>query len=146
VLTVGPMRLAPLAALLLALAAGCQDPDVGQRCTLGYAAANADPVSADWLESGNAGCPNLVCMKSPVPAGGTRVKNNPYCSKGCVSDRDCYSGETGLVCRQVVLDPDFLAFLDSLDPSQCGAPAGTNCRQKYVGDVQFSSYCAMPLP
>jgi len=140
VLTVGAMRIAPLAALLLALAAGCQDPDVGQDCTLGYTTANTGTVTADWLESGNAGCPNLVCIRSP----GTREK--PYCSKGCVSDRDCYSSETGLVCREMVLDPDFLAFLDKLDPAQCGAPVGTTCREKYLGEIQFSSYCATPLP
>lgn len=138
-LTVAPMRVAPLAVLLpLALAAGCQDPDVGQPCTLNAAAA-AGAVAADWMESGDAECINLVCIKSPG-------RDQAYCSKGCVSDRDCYSGETGLVCRQVVLDPEFLAFLDGLDPAQCGAPAGTTCRQKYLGEIQFSSYCALPLP
>ena len=118
-----PFRLAPALAAL-ALAAGCQSPDVGQRCDFQGSAATG-PVAADFMESGNAGCANLVCLRSPGRDGG-------YCSKACVSDRDCFSGETGLVCRQVVLDPDFLA---SLPP---------DVRQKYLGDIQFSSYCAVP--
>ncbi len=54
-----------------------------------------------------------------------------YCSKPCVSDQDCYKSETGLVCRQMVLDP---AFVASLPPDQ----------QQYLGGIQFSSYCAVP--
>jgi hypothetical protein len=125
------MRAALLPAAL-ALCAGCQDPDVGQACTMRLAALDL-PVAADWLETGAVACANLVCMKSPVPGSGW-TKPNPYCSKACVSDGDCYRSETGLACRQVVLDPDFLAALD---------PA---TRQKYLGDIAFSSYCAIPLP
>jgi hypothetical protein len=100
------------------------------------------PVAADWLETGAFACDNLVCVKSPVPASGW-TKPNPYCSKACVSDRDCYRSETGLVCRQVVLDPDFLAELGNNDT--CGVPPG-DCRSWYLGQIAFSSYCAIPLP
>ena len=48
--------------------------------------------------------------------------------------RAATKGDTGLVCRTVVLDPQFLASLPE------------DVRQKYLGDVQFSSYCATPLP
>jgi len=126
---VGPMRF-PLLALVpaLLLLAGCQDPDVGQACSIaGLPGGGAAPVAADWMETGNTTCDNLVCIRSPG-------RDVPYCSKACVSDRDCYSGETGLVCRAVVLDQEFLAALD---------PA---TRQKYLGDIQISNYCAVPLP
>ena len=124
------MRLALLAAAL-GLLAGCQDPDVGQACTLSVV---IDAPTSDWFETGNTACDNLVCMQSPMPLGGSKVKNNPYCSKACISDRDCYSSETGLVCRAVVLDQEFLAALD---------PA---TRARYLGDIQISNYCAIPLP
>jgi len=124
------MRLALLAAAL-GLLAGCQDPDVGQACHLSL---TLTAPTSDWFETGNFECVNPVCMQSPLPPAGSKVKHNPYCSKACVSDRDCYSGETGLVCRAVVLDQEFLAALD---------PA---TRQKYLGDIQISNYCAVPLP
>jgi len=136
------MRLAPLAAAAAVVAlASCQGPDVGQACTLRGQAPG--PVAADWFETGNTSCDNLTCIQSPMPAGETKVKHNPYCSKACVSNRDCYNGETGLVCRAVVLDPDFLAYLDTLGPTACG---GSPCRQKYLGDIQFTNYCAIRLP
>lgn len=135
VLTVAAMRArnftALLPALLAAALAGCQDPDVGQACTIHVANLPAT-VPADWMETGNTGCVNLVCIASPDPSGS--AKHNPYCSKACVSDRDCYSGQTGLICRQVVLDSEFLAALSEAD------------RTKYLGDIQFSNYCALPLP
>jgi len=115
-----------LFALALGLLAACQDPDVGQACSLSREQPALAP-GADWFETGNFECVNLVCILSPGKA-------SPYCSKACVSDRDCYTGETGLVCRPVVLDQEFLALLD---------PA---VRQRYLGDLQISSYCAVPLP
>jgi hypothetical protein len=129
------MRLAPVAAAaaLVALAA-CQDPDVGQACTLHVQGQGTGPVAADWFETGNTSCVNLVCIQSPMPAGETKVKHNPYCSKACVSNRDCYSSDTGLDCRAVVLDQEFLAALDA------------DTRAKYLGDIQFSNYCAIRLP
>jgi hypothetical protein len=117
------LRLAPALAAL-ALAAGCQSPDVGQSCDFDSGATG--PVAADFMATGITVCENLVCLKSPGRSGG-------YCSKACVSDRDCSSGSTGLACRQVVLDPDFLAALPP------------DVRQKYLGDISFSSYCAVPL-
>jgi len=129
------MRLALLAAAATVALAACQGPDVGQACTLNVSVPAAP--TADWFETGNTACVNLTCIASPMPAGDTKVKHNPYCSKPCVSNRDCYEGETGLVCRAVVLDPEFIAYLDTLPG---------NVRQKYLGDIQFSSYCAIPLP
>ena len=130
-------RILPVVALA-ALLAGCQSPDVGQRCRLPRDPQAADAptpatISGDYLETGNPACDNLVCVMSPSTPGG-RYNDCPggecgYCSKPCVSDQDCFRSDTGLACRQLVLDP---AFLASLTPET---------RQKYLGDIQFSSYC-----
>ena len=133
-------RLASAAAILALLGAGCQPPDVGQRCAIawgtGTTAPTPDTIAGDYLETGNVGCDNLVCIMSPSTPGspydtcaGTQCG---YCSKPCVSNQDCYSSQTGLVCRQMVLDP---AFIASLDPAT---------RAQYLADIQFSSYCAVP--
>jgi hypothetical protein len=139
------MRLAS-SALALALAssllAGCQSPDVGQRCELLWNPSGSTPpptpgsIASDYFETGNAACDNLVCIVSPQAPGaryfdcaGTQCG---YCSKPCVSDKDCFHSDTGLVCRQIVLDP---AFIAALDPAT---------RATYLGDIQFSSYCAVP--
>jgi hypothetical protein len=129
------------------LLTGCQDPDVGQKCAFNLPGVNVDQaaVSADYFENGNAGCENLVCIKSPVPPTGkafdlycqqqsTGIVCRPYCSKPCVSNADCSSGDTALVCRAVVLDPTFMSTLPD------------DIRKKYLGDIQFANYCALPLP
>ncbi len=142
-----PSTAAALAACLLA--AGCQSPDVGQECNLGItdptyeSATQCSSQAGDYFESGNAACDNLVCIRTVVQKGcagdpakflvarsGHSVPS--YCSKPCVSDDDCFKSETGLVCRPIVLDQNFLATLD---------PA---IRQIYLGDVAASSYCATP--
>jgi hypothetical protein len=140
------MRFASSAlALIVAstLLAGCQSPDVGQRCELLWNTSPGSPaaptpatVASEYFETGNAACDNLVCIVSPQ-APGARYYDCAgaqcgYCSKPCVSDKDCFKSETGLVCRQVVLDPAFLAGLDA------------DTRARYLADIQFSSYCAVP--
>jgi hypothetical protein len=140
-----PRTLVALAPVLLL--AACQDPDVGNPCTIdwGQDAANPPPTSVglsdptkyptggpDYFESGNIACEGLVCIISPA-ASGEYASIEPargYCSKPCVSNDDCYEDETGLVCRQMVLDP---VFLDQLDPAT---------RARYL-PVQYSSYCAL---
>jgi hypothetical protein len=132
-----PPALRPSSPLLLAAAlgmlAGCQQPDVGQQCSFDVPGVTDGPVAADYLETGKTECENLVCIRSPDPPPGSGVENNPYCSKPCVSDGDCSRSETGLVCRAVVLDPEFLASLPE------------DVRRKYLGDVEFSNYCAVPV-
>lgn len=139
-----PLALAPFLALL-----ACQSPDVGNPCTLAWnptweadgTPPPPDPVSlaasggSDYFEAGNLACDDLVCIVSPAAAGtryGSTTPGSGYCSKPCVSDRDCFHSDTGLVCRQMVLDP---VFLEQLDPVT---------RDRYLSEVQFSSYCAVP--
>jgi hypothetical protein len=137
--------LAPLALLALAgLLAGCQSPDVGQRCRLPSRGTpvqgpTPDTAAGDFLEFGNVGCDNLVCIVSPAVSGSpyNACPNGEcgYCSKPCVSDADCFRSETGLACRQMVLDPAFMTQLAETDPELLS---------KYLADIQFSSYCAVP--
>ncbi len=133
--------LAPVLALL-----ACQKPDVGSRCVLSWnqnwqqdgtqPPPTPDTAQGDYFETGNVACDNLVCIVSPAPAsskyGSCANGACGYCSKPCVSNQDCSSSETGLVCDQLVLDPVFLA---SLDPTT---------RARYLGEIQFSSYCVVP--
>jgi len=119
------------AAGALALA-GCQDPDVGGPCAI--PGVSDGGVAADYLLLGATGCDDLVCIKSPEPPTGRVVTNNPYCSKPCVAENDCFTSDTGLICRPVVLDE---AFLNSLPPET---------RAKYLPNVQNAKYCAAPVP
>ena len=148
------LALAPLLVL-----AACQDPDVGNECTLSWNAGWNDPripegdrppppptaatlfaenVSADYFDSGNFACEGLVCLVSPAAPGtkyGSNVPGQGYCSKSCISNDQCYPDETGLVCRQMVLDPVFLEQLERTDPE---------AKERYLGETRFSSYCGVP--
>ncbi len=128
------MRIAhlPVAAVAIALLTGCQSPDVGQACVFDLSV--PQPVAADYLELGKTECDNLVCIQSPPAPAGSKVANNPYCSKACVTDSDCSSGDTGLVCRDVVLNSD---FINTLPP---------DVRNKYLPGSPFSKYFAAPIP
>jgi hypothetical protein len=124
---------APLAALFLGLAA-CQEPDVGQPCTLDF---NDEQVTVpdpntpgDYLETGQPVCENLVCVQSGQTKG-AYDKWNPYCSKACAGDKDCFPDETKLRCRQLV------PLANSFPPEVA---------EKYLRDLTFSKYCAVPRP
>jgi hypothetical protein len=127
-----------LPALALVALAACQSPDVGQRCDIGLDTATYNPTSipSEIFQTFNPVCDNLVCLLSPLTAG-ERYADCPsglcgYCSKPCVSDQDCFKSETGLICRQLVLDEE---FINSLPP---------DVRETYLAGVTFSSYCAVP--
>ncbi len=129
---------------LLALP-GCDKPDVGARCQLTWNADGQPPpptpltAEGDYFESGNLACDDLVCIVSRAPAssryGSCSGDACGYCSKPCVSDRDCYSGETGLRCEPVVLDESFIATLEATNPMLL---------QRYLGDIRATSYCVVP--
>jgi hypothetical protein len=123
--------------LAAALLAACQSDDVGTACKLDLSSTvTCDPTNdtADYFESSAAStCDNLVCIHS---AGEGCTSDQPpaflaVCSKPCVSDSDC---SNGTVCRQIVLDP---TYIDSLPP---------NVRQLFLGDIQSSTFCALPSP
>jgi len=132
-----------------ALSAGCQPPDVGARCEIQWNRSGPVPapepstIPGDFLETGNLACDSLVCIVSPATSGkysscaGTQCG---YCSKPCVSDAECFKSETGLVCRQMVLDPEFIRQLEEQD-----AANGTHLADQYLGDARYSRYCAVPL-
>jgi len=132
-------------ALSISLLAACQGPDVGQSCRIttgsGTGAVDLnDPttlVPADVFQSNIAnGCDNLVCIRSPSQPASSKVLHNPYCSKACVSDSDCFKDDTGLVCRPVTVDPNFIKTLPQDIQDQYA---------RLLGTIQFSSYCAAPL-
>lgn len=135
----------PRVALVLASALGlaaCQEADVGQPCTLQWSATweqdgtepppDPETVTSDYFESGNLACDGLVCIVSPSQGTKYASYDSGYCSKPCVSDADCFEDDTGLVCRQMVLDS---VYLEQLDPAT---------RARYLSQIQFSSYCAIP--
>ena len=138
----------------IAVLAGCQGPDVGQSCQLQTGDGGVDlnsatvPVKADFLESGNLGCDNLICIKSPTPPSPNKLTNNPYCSKACVSNSDCFQSDTGLVCRPVTVDKNFISTLSV--PQRIAYYTILGCQVDADGTptncpLQFQSYCAAAL-
>lgn len=135
-----------LALIALLTASACDKPDVGARCVLAWnqnwetdgtpPPPKPSTAQGDYFETGNLGCDDLVCIVSPA-APGTKYGSCSgtacgYCSKPCVSDRDCYTGSTGLKCQQLILDPTFLATLDEIT------------KQRYLGETQNINYCVVP--
>jgi hypothetical protein len=147
------MRTATIPLLALsAVLAGCQSPDVGQACELQTGAGgvnlNVVGVPADFFESGNLGCDNLVCIKSPDQPAGSRVSNNPYCSKACVSNSDCFESETGLVCRPVTVDLNFVKTLPPAQQAEYFRILGCQVAEDGTATdcpLPFERYCAAPL-
>lgn len=142
------MLLAPLASLLLAT--GCQSADVGQACAMNLQYTDGTPIAvdvgdgmtcaflaADFFRSGAVECDNLICLETPVGSctGGTSTpfQVKAYCSKACISDDDCFTKDTGLVCRPLLLDPSYVASL----------PDGG---KPWMPEALGSSYCAFPPP
>lgn len=127
-------RTLPVLALLSLVA--CQEADVGQPCDIGLDPVTYNPgtIDSEIFQTFNPVCENLVCLMSPGAADEDCTARGlcGYCSKPCVSDQDCFKSETGLVCRQIVLDE---AFIASLPPELV---------DQYLAGVTSSSYCAVP--
>ncbi len=162
--------LAALAALALA---ACQEPDVGQPCDLDVVAGSPPAAidfrveagvfcsadAADYFRSGAFECDNLICIRSATDAACTDAGAPPtftldvrkYCSKPCVSDGDCDNDRIQLVCRPIVLDSGYLAFLQQCaaaqaagDPLPPGCPPDPAASLALLGTVPSSNYCATP--
>ncbi len=135
---------APTIVAVLLLAA-CQAPDVGQRCAFGMASVTPSTAQGDYFENGNVQCDSLICIVSPPSSATSEYATCVgdacgYCSKPCVSNQDCFTSKTGLECRQMVLDPQYIGYLRS-------QPNGDELVNRYLGEIaQYSSYCAVPLP
>lgn len=133
-----------LAVIAVAVTPGCQSRDVGDPCQPVLSptepAACTDPTTdtADFFESSATNnCENLICIHS---AGEGCTESSPktllgLCSKPCVSDSDCFPDETHMVCRRVVLSEAFINWLRENNPAAL---------ERYLQDIQFSSYCALP--
>ncbi|HYD42809.1 MAG TPA: adventurous gliding motility lipoprotein CglC [Anaeromyxobacter sp.] len=135
-----------LALLTLSALPGCDKPDVGSRCELAWNSnwqqdgtpppPTPGSIEADYFESGNVACDNLICVVShalpPSRYASCSGTACGYCSKPCVSDRECYSDETGLYCEFAVLDD---AFVASLPPET---------RTRYLNQFTYSRYCVVP--
>jgi hypothetical protein len=146
--TLARTKLVLLLAGVLALA--CQKPDVGAACTLAWGSGTTPPprpqaIEGEYFQSGNIACEDLVCIVSPISDAEheyvQRCQENGdgcgYCSKPCVSNEDCYTNDTGLVCDLVLPDAAFLAELDRTEE-------GRALRARYLADIAFSSYCVIP--
>lgn len=143
-LTRMPRSTIAAAALGTLLLLACQGPDVGQSCTISASALQSAPAAADFVEFGNPTCDSLICIESPAQPAGSKVKNNPYCSKACVSNDDCYQNDTGLVCRPVTVDVNYLASLPAATQQEYLNLLG--CQGKTLQQCnQASSYCAAPV-
>lgn len=143
------LALAPIVAL-----AACQQADVGQPCSIqlgagipvpspselwsGNPPCGKSPCGGEYVEFNNTTCDNLVCVVSPVPPTSPYSQRGAqgYCSKPCVSNRDCFESSTGLICRNIILDDTFLRELDLTDPAT---------KARYLGEIQYSNYCGVPL-
>ncbi len=170
-----------LAALGWLALAACQQPDVGDPCALDvYTEQGSPPVlasidhpvsdgvagsadQADYFRSGANECDNLICIRS-APGGSCAdaafASTYPhairkYCSKPCVSDKDCFTSETGLVCRPIVLNSGYLVYLTTCasDPTRidpvygaCPPPQTVTDLLRLLGGVPSSNYCATPVP
>lgn len=138
--------LTAFALLTLFVLPACDKPDVGAPCELAWNSnweQDGTPppptpltAEADYFESGNLACDDLICIvsKAAPPSRYATCSESAcgYCSKPCVSDRDCYSGDTGLFCLYVVLDD---AFIAALDPET---------QARYLNEIRYSRYCVVP--
>jgi hypothetical protein len=131
-------------AALAVLAVACQSVDIGQPCNMLPAGAslvvNECTVEGDLLTNSEDCAKSTYCILTPAAPG---TCNDTYkafggkCTKSCISNDECFQKETGMECRQVLLDADFINELEKTNPGLL---------DKYLGmDIRSTSYCALPL-
>jgi hypothetical protein len=130
---------------ILLLTFGCNPPsDLGNVCELRLADGglwtSAVSPTDDFIYSGTTQCENLVCLRpagSPLDAGYGLCSNN--CTPKNASDPnslsdDCNGRESGLVCRQIALDPSFIKAILAQD-------GGKQLLQEVLGGNTIPTYC-----
>lgn len=131
--------LRPMVALCVLGAVACVRPDYGRPCEM-RGGGDGGPMSIpkttcddtqnrklDLISYANTDCDYLVCVRTlAAPPGGYQDKGigcSGYCSGCCIDDSDCETGDEKrkLVCRNLLLDADFIARLDGglLPPGAC---------------------------
>ncbi len=140
-----------LALLGLSLAwAACSLPeDLGTPCGLlapdggGALIATDGGPGDEYLYLGSSTCENLVCVR---PAGSALDAGYGLCSNLCTPDtqnttcgpsQDCDTTHTGLVCRTLTIDPNFVKEIEAED-------GGAALLAEYLGGPN-ATYCAPPL-
>jgi hypothetical protein len=131
-------------AALAVLALACKNVDIGQQCNVLPAsvtpAQDECTVKGDLVSTQNYDCDTLFCIvtpKSKSTCDSTTKRVGGRCTKSCVSNDDCFPSDTGMECRRVVLDSDFINELEKTNPDLLA---------KYLGDLRTTSFCAEPLP
>ncbi|MHB8416723.1 MAG: adventurous gliding motility lipoprotein CglC [Myxococcales bacterium] len=137
-----------LALGLAATWASCSLPsDLGQPCPLvtdggdgGLLATTGDGGENDDYLYRSADCDNLVCVRS---AGSALDAGYGVCSNNCTPDtpgaacgasQDCDTAHTGLVCRTLTIDPNFVKEILAED-------GGAALLEEYLGGPN-AMYCA----
>ncbi len=140
------MRLFLTTAAAFVLLACTPASDIGKPCTLRRDGGvwNVSSPTDDFLDTGTTFCQNLVCIR---PAGYDGGAGAGFCSNNCTPDdptatsgpsADCDSATTGLVCRPITLDPDFVKSVEEEDGGQA-------ILDEYLGGAN-TYYCATPAP
>jgi hypothetical protein len=141
---------------LLFLLFACDPPsDLGNVCELRVADGglwtSAVSPTDDFIYSGTTQCENLVCLR---PAGSPLDAGYGICSNNCtpqdatnpnsLSD-DCNGRASGLVCRQLSLDPAFIEALLAQDGGRqlLEEVLGTNCSSASDPGC-LPTYCTTP--
>jgi hypothetical protein len=131
-------------AALAVLALACKNVDIGQQCNVLPASVtpvqNECTVQGDLVSTQNYDCDTLFCIVTPAKAGTCTEAYKPVggrCTKSCVSNDDCFPSDTGMECRRVVLDSEFINELEKTNPQLLAL---------YLGDLRTTSFCAEPLP
>jgi hypothetical protein len=104
-----------------------------------------DNGSDDYLSLGDwAACENGVCLR---PSGSTLDAGYGICSNLCTPDtpgaacgpsQDCNTSQTGLICRTLTIDPNFVKEIEAED-------GGEALLDQYLGGPN-ATYCAPPVP
>ncbi len=108
--------------------ANCNDPENMQ---IEYEPFQPEDLTRDYIATGVIDCEHFTCVSSQGH------QEQAYCTRTCLADDQCTGGTRDLVCRELLLDRDFIARLcESIGDEEC---------ERIFGRIQDSSFCAVPL-